>query len=467
MAAASLKQFLLEALRHDQRLDGRGPFDFRSLTINCSREDGAAEVQLGQTRISCVVTCQLVQPYSDQPNEGSLVVYTEFSPMADPYFEVGRPGENAVELGRVIERGLRDSRAIDTESLCVLSGKAVWSLRVEIHVLDNGGNLIDAACVAALAALLSFRRPECSLAGAEGQDVVIYPPEVCEPVPLIIHYLPIAFTFGFFGDGELMVMDPSFKEELLMRGRLTIILDINGDICAIQKAGGVGVSSCDILHCLRIASTKVAEVTSSLRKAVEAHELEKAHLKTTRQLDFLEIKAATIMQSAPEGCGVMREDEDDAVASSDESSNSSTSEEVIDILHSNRLRVKQEGKRGGSKCKHQQFAKGPLVAPLSASQTSCRKEIHDLSSDLITTNRAGEVRGSAFGNIDHRQQVSESERGNNLVSHELEGLSIQMSGEVKMAERGHASSLKGKPQSLLDAVKWENVKGKKAGSMRA
>lgn len=33
----------------------------------------------------------------------------------------------------------RESRAIDTESLCVLSGKAVWSLRIDICVLDNGG----------------------------------------------------------------------------------------------------------------------------------------------------------------------------------------------------------------------------------------------------------------------------------------------------------------------------------------
>lgn len=53
------------------------------------------------------VTSQLVQPYRDRPNEGTLSVYTEFSPMADPSFEAGRPGEFAVELGRVIDRGLR------------------------------------------------------------------------------------------------------------------------------------------------------------------------------------------------------------------------------------------------------------------------------------------------------------------------------------------------------------------------
>lgn len=62
---------------------------------------------MGQTHVMGFVTAQLVQPYKDRPNEGTLSIFTEFSPMADPSFEPGRPGEAAVELGRVIDRGLR------------------------------------------------------------------------------------------------------------------------------------------------------------------------------------------------------------------------------------------------------------------------------------------------------------------------------------------------------------------------
>ena len=53
------------------------------------------------------VTRQLVQPYRDRPNEGTLAIYTEFSPMADPSFDSGRPGESATELWRIVDRGLR------------------------------------------------------------------------------------------------------------------------------------------------------------------------------------------------------------------------------------------------------------------------------------------------------------------------------------------------------------------------
>lgn len=44
----------------------------------------------------------------------------------------------------------------------------VWFVRVDIHVLDADGNLADAAVLSALAALLSFRRPDVTVGGADG-----------------------------------------------------------------------------------------------------------------------------------------------------------------------------------------------------------------------------------------------------------------------------------------------------------
>ncbi len=37
----------------------------------------------------------------------------------------GRPGEEAIEVARLIERGLRESRAVDQEALVVISGRKV------------------------------------------------------------------------------------------------------------------------------------------------------------------------------------------------------------------------------------------------------------------------------------------------------------------------------------------------------
>ncbi|KAG9443822.1 hypothetical protein H6P81_015162 [Aristolochia fimbriata] len=276
------KKFIEHALLSDLRVDGRRPFDYRSLTIKFGREDGSSEVQLGQTRVMGFVTSQLVQPYRDRPNEGTLSIFTEFSPMADPSFESGRPGEFAVELGRIIDRGLRESRAVDTESLCVLPGKLVWAIRVDLHILDNGGNLVDAANVAALTALSTFRRPECALGGEDGQEIIIHPPEVKDPLPLIIHHLPIAVTFAFFDNGNSLVVDPTYKEEAVMGGKMTVTMNNNGDVCAIQKAGGEGVLQSVVMQCLRISAVKAADITAKIKTSVEEYTTERTLSKVKR-----------------------------------------------------------------------------------------------------------------------------------------------------------------------------------------
>lgn len=47
--------------------------------------------------------------------------------MAGPEFAPGRPSDAAVELGRMMERNLRESRAVDTEGLCIVAGVKVRS----------------------------------------------------------------------------------------------------------------------------------------------------------------------------------------------------------------------------------------------------------------------------------------------------------------------------------------------------
>ncbi|CAN1160722.1 Exosome complex component RRP45B [Linum perenne] len=305
------KKFIETALASDLRIDGRNPLEYRKLTIKFGREDGSSEVQLGHTHVMGFVSGQLVQPYRDRPNEGTLSIFTEFSPMADPSFEVGRPGESAIELGRIIDRGLRESKAVDMESLCVLPGKLVWAIRIDIHILDNGGlalfpmrllvildmllvmampsnlifvnsNLVDAANIAALAALLTFRRPECSLSGENGQEVVVHPPEVKEPLPLIVHHIPIAVTFAFFSTEHIVAVDPTHSEEAVMGGRMTVTVNATGDICAIQKAGGLGVPQSDIMRCLRLASRNAESITKKIKDSVEVYNTERALRKIKR-----------------------------------------------------------------------------------------------------------------------------------------------------------------------------------------
>lgn len=43
----------------------------------------------------------------------------------------------------------------------------VWQIRVDVHMLNHDGNLMDAASIAAITALCHFRRPDVGIVGEE------------------------------------------------------------------------------------------------------------------------------------------------------------------------------------------------------------------------------------------------------------------------------------------------------------
>lgn len=62
-----------------------------------------------------------------------------------------------------------------------------------MHVLDHGGNLIDACSLAAIASLLHFRRADVSVSG---EKVTVHTVAERAPVPLSVHHIPVCVTFG-------------------------------------------------------------------------------------------------------------------------------------------------------------------------------------------------------------------------------------------------------------------------------
>ncbi|KAI7842022.1 hypothetical protein COHA_004223 [Chlorella ohadii] len=278
------RDFILKALKEGQRIDGRAPFELRPARFQFALDDSSCTVLLGRTRVMAVVTATLDAPYADRHAEGSLRFNVEFSPMASPAFEPGRPGEDAIEVARLVERGMRESRAVDLESLVVLAGRKVWHLRVDLHVLDHQGNLIDACGLAALAALMAFRRPDVTVGGGDdGQAITVHSPEVREPRPLSLHHLPLPITFALWEDGELMVVDPSLKEEAAAAGRFTVTQNAFGELCALQKVDGCGLTPPQLMRCVRMATQKVEELTGLIRKALEAHEVARVQARIRRQ----------------------------------------------------------------------------------------------------------------------------------------------------------------------------------------
>jgi len=258
MVARIKQKRIAELISKGMRLDGRDITEYREVKLEMGvveRAEGSAHVRLGKTEVMVGIKIELGEPYADAPEQGVLTVNTELVPLASPSFEPGPPNENAIELARVVDRGIRESKAMALEKLCAVPGKKVFVVFVDVYVLNHDGNLIDASALAALAALLNTKMRKYAVKDDEVKMKSGY-----TQLPVANH--PIAVTLAKI-NGKLVV-DPSLEEEQIMDARLTITTGKDGKVCAVQKGGYGYFTKEQILEAATIAKEKAKE----LRKLV-------------------------------------------------------------------------------------------------------------------------------------------------------------------------------------------------------
>ncbi|HWQ17689.1 MAG TPA: exosome complex protein Rrp42 [Sulfolobales archaeon] len=225
---------ILNLLSRSQRIDGRSPSDTRNIEISLGvipNANGSAHVKLGLTQVIAGIKAEIGSPFQDTPNMGNLIVNAEFVPLASPTFEPGPPDERAIELARILDRSLRDVRAIDLEKLVIIPGRKVWNIFIDIYVIDHDGNLVDASSVATLVALLSAKIPRASVNQDKGE--VVLDPVNRDEIPVRKKVLTV--TVAKIEDH--LVVDPSLEEETVADALLTIAFSDDGLITGIQKSG--------------------------------------------------------------------------------------------------------------------------------------------------------------------------------------------------------------------------------------
>src|SRR3989338_9399758 len=136
-----LKNHIIGLLNQNTRLDGRNLTDYRQpITVETGfikTAEGSARVKIGGTEIIVGVKMEVGTPYPDNPDEGTIIVGAELLPLSNPDFELGPPGIQAVELARVVDRGIRESKAIDFKKLCIKPGEKVWQLLIDMCPLND------------------------------------------------------------------------------------------------------------------------------------------------------------------------------------------------------------------------------------------------------------------------------------------------------------------------------------------
>lgn len=226
----AVKEHINQALMKGLRLDGRKLDEFRPIVIETdvvATAEGSARITCGDTDIIVGIKMEVGKPYPDRPDSGTMMVNAELRPISNPDLESGPPSIESIEISRVIDRGIRESKAIDEKKLCITPGEKVWMVNIDLVPLNHDGNLIDIGGMAAIAALRTARFPKLVDGQADYHD------HTKEKLPLSC--LPIPVTVVKIG--ENLLIDPTYDEYEASDARLTVAILEDGSLCALQKGG--------------------------------------------------------------------------------------------------------------------------------------------------------------------------------------------------------------------------------------
>ncbi len=258
------KDTILELAAQQKRIDGRGLEEYRKpIKIETGiswTAEGSSRVQIGDTVVMAGVKLSLDKPYNDTPDEGGIMVNAELLPLSSPEYEPGPPGKKAIELARVVDRGIREAKAIDMKKLCLKKGEKAWFITIDIITINDAGNLFDVAGLATLAALKSARFPVVDTE----TGAIDYKHKTTTPLPLLKAPLPVTI----YVLNNALLVDPSADEEFSHDARLTVASDANGTISALQKGGEFPLTLEQISAMVDLALEKANYLRKELDKAL-------------------------------------------------------------------------------------------------------------------------------------------------------------------------------------------------------
>lgn len=291
------KTFIQELFSGDNkniiRSDNRAINEYRQLSIKhlTSSYNSPIEVRLGNTQIFSQINAKLVQPRTERPSEGIISFQVDthhLKPNADFTSTNEALNEFRISISNILEKCLKESHALDTNILCVIPGKLVWKVILDISVIKHDGNIFDAAIIAALSSWLTYKIPFFRI--KEGE---LYYDSF---INLTTIHMPLCVTNGIFlkknkNEEIMFVLDPTFEEESVMSGSVSICANIFGAISYMHMNTEVQVGLDDIEELMGSTERNVVFIHDEIKKFVEME---------NKRFDKM-VKAMKIIENKGEG----------------------------------------------------------------------------------------------------------------------------------------------------------------------
>ena len=250
-------EFYLQHISVGVRPDGRGLAERRPLSTsmgNIRTADGSSVVKLGSTTVVCGVKAELAPPKAEEPDVGYLIPNISLPPMCSSMYKPGPPSIEAQSTAQFLVTVLTTSGCVKPENLCIIPGKLVWVLYIDLVCLDYSGNVMDVAVTALTAALKTVTLPEVSMDAETGEVRV----SDIKRSKLEVKNSPVSSTFVVFkssSDVPVLVSDPTTEEEQLASSILTVVI-AGGDVCHLHQPGGQQISPTLMQQAIQLSSTR-------------------------------------------------------------------------------------------------------------------------------------------------------------------------------------------------------------------
>ena len=254
---------------HLLRPDHRTPSQYRDLKISRLTHsfNSPINVCLGNTQIFSQINAKLVSPKIERPSEGIISFQVDthhLKPMADFNSTNEALNEFRISINTILEKCLKESHALDTNILCVIPGKIVYKIIIEINIIKNDGNVFDAAVIAALSSWLSFKIPFFRVKNGElYYDTFIN---------LTTIHMPVCVSFGIFEKKDEkveFVVDNTLEEESVMKGMVSICANIFGEISYMKMNTEAMIGVDEIQDLIGEVDKHVLDIHKKIKKFVE------------------------------------------------------------------------------------------------------------------------------------------------------------------------------------------------------
>lgn len=127
--------------------------------------------------------------------------------------------------------------------------------------------ILDCACIAAVASLAHFKRPDVT---ATGDGVfIIHTPAEKELIPIVLHHYPICSSYALFNEGKIPVADPTALEERVSEASLVLAVNSYKELCCMHLAGVSLTSPNLILRCSEMAAVRSRRIVELIKSTLE------------------------------------------------------------------------------------------------------------------------------------------------------------------------------------------------------